>query len=218
MPRRIFLALTALPAVALLYVVLGFGLGAIPVGGAEDSDGPVEIFIVSNGYHASLVLPLRAHGIDWTERHPPDHFAVPAPGASHVWFGWGERDFYMETRTLAELRIGTAVGALIFGTETVMHVALSSAPGPSARMRRIVASRAQYLRLADFVRAAFAGPEPRLYPGRGYGLNDAFYQAVGRYSAIETCNEWTSRALRHAGLRTGLWTPFADSVLRHRED
>lgn len=218
MPRRLLLALLALPALALLYVVLGFGLGAIPVGGRDDGDGPVEIFIVSNGYHASLVLPLRAHGIDWTDRHPPDHFAAPASNASHVWFGWGERDFYMETRTLADVRIGTAVGALIFGTETVMHVALSGNPGPGPRTRRIVASRAQYLKLADFVLAAFAGPEPRLYPGRGYGPNDAFYQAVGRYSAIETCNEWTSRALRHAGLRTGLWTPFADSVLRHRED
>jgi uncharacterized protein (TIGR02117 family) len=218
MPRRLLFALASLPALALAYVALGFGLGAIPVGGQDHGEGPVEIFVVSNGYHASLVLPLRAHGVDWTERHPPHHFAAPAPEASHAWFGWGERDFYMETRTLADVRLGTALGALVYGTETVMHVALSPAPTPNANTRRIVASRGQYLKLAEFVRAAFAGPEPRLHPGRGYGPHDAFYAAIGRYSAIETCNEWTSRALRHAGIRTGRWTPFAQSILWHRED
>ncbi|MSP87254.1 MAG: TIGR02117 family protein [Alphaproteobacteria bacterium] len=217
MLRRLLLALAALPALALLYVVLGLGLGAIPVGGRDDGDGPVEIFIVSNGYHASLVLPLRAHGIDWTERHPPEHFVRPAPGASHIWFGWGERDFYMETRTLADLRIGTALGALFADKETVMHVALWMDPAHGADARRIMASRAQHLKLTEFVRAAFAGPELQLYHGRGYGPHDAFYAAVGRYSAIATCNEWTSRALRYAGIRTGLWTPFAHSILWHRD-
>ena len=49
--------------------------------------------------------------------------------------------------------------------------------------------------------------------GRGYSDDDAFYEAVGGYSFIFTCNEWTGRALRAAGVRTGLWTPLAQSLM-----
>jgi hypothetical protein len=40
-----------------------------------------------------------------------------------------------------------------------------------------------------------------------------FYEAVGPYNAFMTCNEWTGRALRHAGVRTGLWTPLSQSIM-----
>ena len=49
--------------------------------------------------------------------------------------------------------------------------------------------------------------------GRGYSVNDAFYEANGGYSFIMTCNEWTGRALRAAGVRMGLWTPVEQSVM-----
>jgi uncharacterized protein (TIGR02117 family) len=233
MLRRLLLALFVLPALVLLYGVLGLSLGAVPIGGgplgggplgggplgdgAAGADRPVEVFVASNGYHASLVLPLRAHGIDWTERHPPGHFAAAAPGVTHIAFGWGDRDFYMETRTLADLRAGTALRAMFARGGTVMHAALWGRPEPGPDVRRIVATRVQYLALADFVRRSFTGAAPRLHPGRGYGPHDAFYEAVGSYSLIETCNEWVSRGLRAAGIRTGLWTPFAHSILWQAE-
>ncbi|HEX8448713.1 MAG TPA: DUF2459 domain-containing protein [Allosphingosinicella sp.] len=40
-----------------------------------------------------------------------------------------------------------------------------------------------------------------------------FYEAVGPYSAVYTCNSWTGAALRHAGVRTGLWTPLSQSIM-----
>jgi hypothetical protein len=49
--------------------------------------------------------------------------------------------------------------------------------------------------------------------GRGYGPDDIFYEANGGYSFILTCNEWTGRALRQAGVRTGLWTPLNQSIM-----
>ena len=40
-----------------------------------------------------------------------------------------------------------------------------------------------------------------------------FYEAVGPYSAFYTCNSWTGRALREAGVKTGLWTPLSQSIM-----
>ena len=49
--------------------------------------------------------------------------------------------------------------------------------------------------------------------GRGYGPADVFYEARGPYNAFFTCNEWTGEALRAAGVRMGIWTPFAQSIM-----
>ena len=34
------------------------------------------------------------------------------------------------------------------------------------------------------------------------------------YTAIQTCNQWTSDVLAGAGIRTGWWTPFAGGVMK----
>ena len=49
----------------------------------------------------------------------------------------------------------------------------------------------------------------------GYGDNDAFYEAIPRYTFWYTCNEWTRRALAAAGVRTAIWAPFdtASSII-----
>jgi uncharacterized protein (TIGR02117 family) len=66
------------------------------------------------------------------------------------------------------------------------------------------------------VRRSFALDEagaPRPLLGSGYRDWDMFYESPGGYSVFLTCNEWTGRALRAAGVRTGLWTPFAQSIM-----
>jgi len=215
--RLVLLALISL-GMPLLYGILGVGLGAIPIGPAGPAaDAAIDVFVVSNRYHTSLVLPLRSHGIDWTVRHPAGDFGAFPPATSHIGFGWGDRDFYMETRTLSDMRFITALRAITAVGDTVMHVQLWGEPQPGDNVRMIRVTAEQLRALSDYVRQSFAGDTPRLYPGRGYGPLDAFYEGNGRYSMFVTCNVWLSRALSHAGIRTGLWTPFAHSLLFHRD-
>ncbi len=44
---------------------------------------------------------------------------------------------------------------------------------------------------------------------KGYGPRDAFFAANGQYTILETCNQWTGRALRLAGAPVAPWTPFS---------
>lgn len=200
------------------YALAGYGLGALAVGRGEvvPAGEGVPIFVYSNGYHASLVLPLRAAGIDWAERFPAGDFARPQPLATHVMLGWGERDFYMNTRTLADVEAGTALRAILGLGGAVMHVALIGEPIPGPSVRPIMLSTARYAALAAYIEAAFARDAAgaiRLHRDRGYGGHDAFYEGTGRYTAFHTCNEWVGRGLRLAGVPTGIWTPFASSLL-----
>ncbi len=218
---RTLAALILLPALfGVLYVAAGYGLGALYLGSRPEPVPPgqgVPVFVYSNGYHASLVLPLRVAGVDWTERFPADDFGRPQPLATHVMLGWGERDFYMNTRTLADLELVTGLKAVLGLGGAVMHVALIGEPLPSPDLRPILLPVERYAALAAFIEDSFARDAAggiMLHPGKGYGGHDAFYAGTGRYTALHTCNEWVGRALRAAGVPTGIWTPFASSLLR----
>ena len=164
---------------------------------------------MSNGWHVSLVLPAEF----WPRELAHGRFDVDVSGARFVAFGWGERRFYMDTRTLADLDAGAALRALSWNEDTVLHAAfLDAIDRAHPRVRTLAVDRAQLDALNAFVRASFAGavPEP---VGAGFGPADAFFRARGTYSPFETCNEWVGRALRGAGLPAGAWTPLAQSLM-----
>jgi uncharacterized protein (TIGR02117 family) len=87
-----------------------------------------------------------------------------------------------------------------------------------ASRQRIVVSPEAYRRLAAYIQAAFrrdpAG-RPIVRPERGYHSRDAFFEAVGVYSPLMTCNEWLAAGLRRAGIPTGWWAPFAFGITAH---
>ena len=198
------------------YAAAGMVGGAIPsnTGWTEPEEG-VRIYVESNGVHTGLIVPVAAAGVDWRDLVRPEDLADPRyAGLSHLSFGWGERTFYLETPTWADLKTRTILAAAVGSTRTLMHVDHLPEPRPADDTRAITLRPEEYRRLAAFIRGTFRmehGHRPAHLPG--YSTYDNFYEARGRYSAIETCNAWTGDALRHAGVRIGAWTPFPVTVL-----
>lgn len=195
------------------YATAGLVGGAIPRHAAwvPPGDG-VRIVIESNGVHTDVVLPKLAAGVDLSDLVPAADLADPHyAGYDHIAVGWGERTFYLETPTWADVRPLTVLQAAIGSDRTVLHVEHLPLPAADADSRAVVLRPDEYRRLAAFVRASFA-PGARWHRP-GYGKSDAFYAATGRYSAVHTCNAWTGDALAAAGVRIGVWTPFPVTVL-----
>jgi len=215
--RRFWLHLLRIFAV-LVVAVLGYagaGLigGAIPTnaGWREPADG-VRIQVSSNGVHTGLIVPLVAAGVDWRNLIRPEDLADPRyADYPAIAIGWGERAFYLETPTWADVKPLTVLAAAIGTDSVVAHVDHLPWPTPDPDSRVITLRPQEYRRLAAFIRASFA---PRGWHRTGYGRNDAFYAARGRYSALRTCNTWTGDALRYAGVRIGAWTPFPTTVMQ----
>ena len=46
----------------------------------------------------------------------------------------------------------------------------------------------------------------------GYWDSDAFYEGIGNFNAVRTCNQWVNAKLRIAGVEASLWTPFSKGV------
>jgi uncharacterized protein (TIGR02117 family) len=205
-------------AVPLTYFLAALVLGLVPANVAfhEPAQG-VTIFIRSNGVHTWIVMPKVNEEMDWRPYARPEHLRDPRWGnADHVAIGYGNRDFYLNTPTWADLSVRTAALALFGRGPTLLHVEHVDHPTPDRWQRPIRITPDQYRRLAGYIQARFRlapGGRPIALIGRGFGPSDMFYEANGGYSLILTCNEWTGRALRTAGVRTGLWTPFEQSIM-----
>lgn len=196
----------------LLYAAAGLISGAIPAnaGWTPPAQG-VRILVEDNGIHTGLVLPVRAAGIDWSADFPASDIADPRYATlGWVSVGWGDRAFYVETPTWADVRVGTVLRAAIGSTRTVLHVEHVVEPAVAKDVRAIIVTEDQYRAIAAYVRAT-RGPGGKV--AGGYGANDVFYDGRGTYSALRPCNEWTGGALRQAGVRIGVWTPFPVDVM-----
>ncbi len=201
-----------------LYVVAALLLGVLPRNSdfIEPADG-VAIYVRTNGVHADLVLPTRQQGQDWSAEFPPTHMRKLAAPTDWIAFGWGDRGFMLTTPTWSDLRPSTAFIALSGLGQGAMHVEYVDSP-LVYDARRVRLSTEQYIRLVEYVKASFVrGPDSavRWIDAPGYFDTDAFYEAVPTYTLWYTCNEWTRRALAHAGVRTASWAPFAVTVMRY---
>jgi len=214
--RRILLGLAAPPLAYLGAALLG---SLVPVNaGWREPDQGIMVYLADNGVHADLVLPVRAAGLDWTPLVPRSDMAEVSPAANWISFGAGERRVYLDTPTWADITPRT-LWAAITGGERVIHAEYTSDPTYAARAIRLTPE--QYRRLWASIRAEFR-LDRRGRPVRidhpGYGPRDAFYNGIGRASALSTCNNWVAGRLRLAGVKTSLWPPFAQGLLwRYRQ-
>ena len=209
--RRLTLALLAVP---LLYVAAALLGSLIPVNASwREPDRGTTIYLADNGVHADLILPVRAAGLDWAPLVPRSDMAEARPDMKWIAFGAGERRVYLDTPTWADMRLRT-LWAATTGGERVIHAEYTSDPGYAAREIRL--SPEQYRRLWAAIRAEFRLDErgrPVRIEHPGYGPRDAFYSGIGRASAVSTCNVWVAGRLRLAGVKTPLWSPFAQGLV-----
>jgi uncharacterized protein (TIGR02117 family) len=215
--RRAAAALLLLGVGYTAFLVAGF----IPRVGSHSppaADDTVRIFVRSNEIHTDLVLPVcdAAETIDWRSVFPPDDFRRNVQ--SHAWIslGWGNRQFYVETPTWAEFQLGTACRALLWPSESVLHVEYVSECAAGPILREVLISRADYRELASFVEASIGtrngAGTAQTATDVSYGDADRFYTSSGRYHALNTCNQWTGRGLARAGVPVGIWTPLKAHV------
>jgi uncharacterized protein (TIGR02117 family) len=203
------LALAALPLLIALAILAGSLIPAnrhwtLPRTG-------ITIYVYTNGVHTGLVLPAVNPLHDWRGHIRASDLADPSRAGGWLIFGWGQRDFYLNTPHWSDVNVATVFRAMIGSDRTLMHIDHLQRVWTGPDLRPIVVTTSQYRRLTHSIEADFA-PGPAI---RGYSADDIFYPGRGRYSAITTCNEWTGAKLRAIGVRVGIWTPSSWSIMRY---
>ena len=172
----------------------------------------VEIMVETNGIHTAIVLPLVTAQKDWRGDFPVTDIPAAERPYTHVSVSWGERHVFLDTPTWADLSPLTALRAAT-GGDGLLHVAHYVRPAPGEDARTLRLRPGEYARLVAAIEAQVL-PSNARKAYRGYEDWDIFYDAPGTYHLGNSCNQWTSDILAEAGVKVGLWTPFAGGVMK----
>jgi len=198
------------------YFLFAFLLGILPVNSRFlPADEGVKIFVLSNGVHTDIVVPTVTEEIDWRQAIDPAVFPTDVRQAPYVGIGWGDKGFYLETPTWAELKPSVAFRAAFIPSPTAMHVTYHlKTPQANEKCHPIRISWRQYRQLTSYIQDSFERRDgaPMLISGKGYGLTDNFYEALGSYNMVKTCNMWVACGLQEIGVRTAVWSPFDKAI------
>lgn len=165
----------------------------------------VTVFVVSNGFHAGLVIP-RSALVKVAGGGALTTVTRRFEAYDFLEFGWGEEQFYRSTPSIAAFQWRLAFRALFGANRTVVLVVGLSQPPPVAFARatlvRIGLSTEGFARLSARLDAAFGrgsdGAPIEIGPGL-YGPS-LFYRATGQTALFNVCNNWIGRLLNVAGL------------------
>jgi uncharacterized protein (TIGR02117 family) len=211
----------SLGILVLLTIVTALVLSVLPVntGFAQTQQKEhIEIFITSNGIHTDLVLPVATPYIDWRSKIALQHFAGADSSFTHIAFGWGDREFYMETPEWSDLTLEVALSAMFWPSPSAMHVEYIRRPlTPNKHQRPIRITPEQYQKLVTYIYSSFQSRDGNflLIPGKGYSATDNFYEAREKFYFPKNCNNWVNGGLKAAGLKAAFFAPFPYAVMRH---
>lgn len=206
--------------IVMIYVVLGVLLPFIEISAKDDGQKKeIPIYIYTNGVHTDIVMPVKNDLQDWSSKIPFANTTSKKTDYQYVGIGWGDKGFYLDTPTWADLKFSTAVKAAFWLSESAMHCSYYKTMTEGADCKKIMISRSQYLNLVKFVDDKFDKDDNGNYilipTDAVYSDNDAFYDAKGRYSFLDTCNTWANNALKAAGQKAALWTPSDYGIFLH---
>ena len=185
-----------IPIFALLYFLSAWIMASLPLN-EDQPKGEITLFLVSNGVHTDVVMPLKNDIFDWSDVVNPKDTLTANPQITHIGLGWGERNFYLYTPTL-------------------IHVTYYPfEPRENSHVVKFMVTPEQYRNLTKSLLAGFQqeNGQPILLKGVHHQSNDAFYEAKGRYHLFNTCNTWLNDKLVKSGLKGVYWTPFSSPLL-----
>lgn len=179
----------------------------------------IEIFILTNGVHTDIVMPIKSELIDWSEYFKYENTLSQDTSYKYVAIGWGDKGFYLETPTWGDLTAKVALKAAFGISTSAIHSTFYHKMQENSECISLNLSRDQYQRLIKYVLGSLQISDQNqlihIETDANYGSNDAFYEAIGSYSFFHTCNTWANNGLLECGQKACIWTIFDTGIFNH---
>jgi uncharacterized protein (TIGR02117 family) len=183
-----------------------------------------EVYLLKSGPHTDFLVKAKTDVHDWTIDFPYSNNIDPDTTLPWLAIGWGDKGFYLNTPTWADLTVSTAVAAATGLGTAGIHATYYYTVPEGRPIVQLMLTENQYRRLCSYISATLMsdvnGKRVMLQPLKP-GVNfehDRYYDAYGTYSMVHTCNTWVNNGLKVSGQRACLWTGFAEGIFYHYED
>lgn len=205
-----------------VYVSAGLLIPFIPVNANKDYRSPndLTIYFTTNGVHTDIVMPVKNQWMDWTQYLKYSDTDLKDTTYPYVGVGWGDKGFYLQTPTWADLKFSVAFKAMTGLSSSAMHATFYKDIFRDSSTVALNISKEDYADLVAYIVNSFDLDEhgnsihiPSV--NDGYGNMDAFYEAKGSYHLFRTCNTWANGALKAAHQKAAIWTLLKDGIFRH---
>ncbi|GAB3017600.1 TIGR02117 family protein [Niabella terrae] len=220
--KKLAKGLLYLLAALALYVGAALLLPLIPVNRDKDyrSANTLTIYITTNGVHTDIVVPVKSLWMDWTEYLRYQDTDRKDTSYSYVGIGWGDKGFYLQTLTWADLKFSTAFKAMTGLSSSAIHATFYKTMQENDHTVALQVSAADYKDLVKYIQGSFDLDDnghsihiPSV--DDGYGDMDAFYEARGSYHLFRTCNTWANSGLKAGHQKAAFWTLLKGGIFRH---
>lgn len=209
-------------AFIILYAIAAYTLPKIGVAKEAGTSPDVTIYIHTNGVHTDVVLPVSNELYDWRKDIKFENTISKDTAAKYIAFGWGDKGFYLNTPTWAQLKFSVAFRAAFALSTSAMHATFYKSMQEGADCKKILISKEQYSRLIKYIRSSFktdfGNNVINIKTKANYNNYDAFYEAKGKYNLFYTCNTWANNALKACGQKACLWTPFDKGIFNQYKE
>lgn len=178
----------------------------------------LTICVSNTGIHTNIVTPVKNAVFDWENYLKIDDIGKnKLSNYKYLSFGWGDREFYMNTPSLADMDILTTFNALFLPTPSVLEIQGYPAIPNNIEIKCVKVSRQDYLNLMHFIKNSFQidTNSQTIRIRQGHSSNSSFYEAKGNYSILRNCNSWTAEGLRKANVNTPLWAGLSSAIMFH---
>lgn len=220
--KLIFYPIFTFIILIVLYFLFAFILSRITVNSSSTSGPkPIEIYIISNGFHSDIVVPIKSDVTDWSEIIKYEHTTSNDSSYNFIAFGWGDKEFYIKTPLWEDLKCSVAFQALFLLNPSAIHTTFFRDMFVSESCIKIPLSEQNYKKLTEYIKSSlkFDKDEKVLQiKNLHYDDNDAFYEAKGSFTLFYTCNTWVNEALKYSNRKACLWTPFSEGIFYQYED
>ena len=108
-------------AFVLFYLLSAFTLSRITVSKESNTKEEVTIYILTNGVHTDLVVPIKSDIYDWSNEVKYENTVSKDSIYNYLAMGWGDKGFYLETPEWKDLKTSVAFKAAFALSTTAVH-------------------------------------------------------------------------------------------------
>ncbi|MNJ82614.1 hypothetical protein D3C87_00160 [compost metagenome] len=211
---RIFFEL--LFAFICMYILIFLSLSPFTVSVEETNDPKTEIiYVSSNGIHSDVILPIRHPLMNWESTLSMHQMLSVDTFQTHLKFGWGDKNFFLRTKEWSDMEVGVVLNTVFGRGPGAMHLILCTPKDlDKTGLVEIHLTKKQYQKLCVFIKRSFLfeNGKAQVIEKHPYGTYDFFFDSSIEYNMTYTCNTWTNNALKRAGQKMGIWTPFKGAI------